>query len=150
MAPIAEKLLQEALALPEDARVDLAEALLESVDPGPADEGADAAWSAEARRRLEEVRTGAVNPFRGRTPSGRSSTVRMIRRIVSLHPEAIAEGREARLWYRARSQAVEEWFPCPEGCHRGHPQGSGAMAARRGWLQVPPSRRISVSHDLLD
>jgi hypothetical protein len=23
----------------------------------------------------------------------------MIRRIVSLHPEAIAEGREARLWY---------------------------------------------------
>ena len=28
--PIAEKLLQEALALPEDARVDLAEALLEN------------------------------------------------------------------------------------------------------------------------
>ena len=34
----------------------------------------------------------------------------MIRRIVSLHPEAIAEGREARLWYRVRSQAVEERF----------------------------------------
>ena len=32
----AEKLLQEALALPEDARVDLAEALLESVESGPA------------------------------------------------------------------------------------------------------------------
>ena len=34
----------------------------------------------------------------------------MIRRIVSLHPEAIAEGREARLWYRIRSHAVEERF----------------------------------------
>ena len=64
MAPIAEKLLQEALALPEDARVDLA--LLESVDPGPADEGADAAWSAEARRRLEEVRTGKTRSVGGR------------------------------------------------------------------------------------
>ena len=62
MVPIAEKLLQEALALPKDARVDLAEALLESIDPSPADEGADADRSAEAKRRLEEVRTGAVKP----------------------------------------------------------------------------------------
>ena len=60
MAPSAEKLLQEALALPEEARVDLAEALLESVEPGRAEEGAAAAWSAEAKRRLEQVRTGAV------------------------------------------------------------------------------------------
>lgn len=57
MAPIAEK-----LALPEDARVDLAEALLESVEPGRADEAAAAAWSAEAKRRLDQVRTGAVKP----------------------------------------------------------------------------------------
>lgn len=62
MAPNAEKLLQEALSLSEDARVDLAEALLESVEHEPADEGADAAWSAEAKRRLEEVRSGAVKP----------------------------------------------------------------------------------------
>jgi putative addiction module component len=48
--------------LPEDARVDLAEALLDSVEPGLADEGANAAWSAEAKRCLEEVRTGAVKP----------------------------------------------------------------------------------------
>ena len=32
----------------------------------------------------------------------------MARRVVDLHPEAIAEGREARLWYRLRSQTVEE------------------------------------------
>jgi putative addiction module component (TIGR02574 family) len=60
MAPTAEKLLEEALSLSEDARVDLAEALLQSVEPETADEGAEAAWSKEAKRRLEEVRTGSV------------------------------------------------------------------------------------------
>ncbi len=34
----------------------------------------------------------------------------MARRVVDLHPEAVAEGREAWLWYRARSQSVEERF----------------------------------------
>jgi hypothetical protein len=34
----------------------------------------------------------------------------MAQRVVDLHPEAIAEGRQARLWYRARSQSVEERF----------------------------------------
>jgi putative addiction module component (TIGR02574 family) len=62
MAPNAEKLLREALALPEDARVDLAAALLQSVEREPATDGADAAWSAEAKRRLEEVGSGAVKP----------------------------------------------------------------------------------------
>ena len=62
MAPDAEKLLQEALSLSEDARVDLAAALLESVEPEPADEGADTAWRG-GRRRLEEVRSGALKPF---------------------------------------------------------------------------------------
>lgn len=62
MARNAEKLLQEALLLSEDARVDLAAALLESAEHETADEGAAAAWSAEAKRRLEEVRSGAANP----------------------------------------------------------------------------------------
>jgi len=34
----------------------------------------------------------------------------MTRRVVDLHPEAIAEGREARNWYRERSHDVEERF----------------------------------------
>jgi hypothetical protein len=34
----------------------------------------------------------------------------MTRRVVDLHPEAIAEGREARLWYRLRSQRAEDRF----------------------------------------
>ena len=34
----------------------------------------------------------------------------MTRKVVDLHPEAIAEGREARRWYSLRSQNVEERF----------------------------------------
>jgi hypothetical protein len=34
----------------------------------------------------------------------------MRRRVVDLHPEAVEEGRHARLWYRARSHATEERF----------------------------------------
>ena len=34
----------------------------------------------------------------------------MARSVVDLHPEAIAEGRKARNWYRERSQSVEERF----------------------------------------
>jgi putative addiction module component (TIGR02574 family) len=62
MSPIVEKILQEALSLPEDARLDLATALLESVDRDPPDEGTEEAWSAEAKRRLDELRSGAVKP----------------------------------------------------------------------------------------
>lgn len=62
MIPSARKILQEALDLPEDARVDLAAALLDSVDHDPTDEDVDAAWSAESKRRLEELRPGAVKP----------------------------------------------------------------------------------------
>jgi putative addiction module component (TIGR02574 family) len=60
MTPDAERILRDALSLPDDARMDLAEALLASVEDEPTDEGADAAWSDEAKRRLEEVRSGAV------------------------------------------------------------------------------------------
>ena len=34
----------------------------------------------------------------------------MGRRIVDLHPEAIADGREAREWYQARSPQAAELF----------------------------------------
>jgi len=60
MAPDAETILREALALPEEARLQLAEALIESVEHEPTDEGADATWFDEAKRRLDEIRSGAV------------------------------------------------------------------------------------------
>jgi len=58
----AERLLREALSLPEDVRLGLVVALLESVEDGPTGESVGGAWSARARRRLEEFQTGAVKP----------------------------------------------------------------------------------------
>lgn len=58
----AKKILQDALALPEDERLMLAEELLHSVDVE--DDGGrtevDEAWRAELVRRVEQVRNGEV------------------------------------------------------------------------------------------
>lgn len=51
----AKKILEVALALPEDDRRLLAEAILDSV---PSSEGLEQAWVAEARRRAEEIERG--------------------------------------------------------------------------------------------
>ena len=59
MARSIDEILQEALALPEGARGALAAALIESLDP-EVDPDAEAAWQEEIARRLEEVRSGAV------------------------------------------------------------------------------------------
>ena len=60
MSPALEKVLHDALELPEGARADLAAALLDSIDHDPPDTGVDAAWQTEAKRRLDEVRSGAA------------------------------------------------------------------------------------------
>lgn len=64
MSPSAKRLLEEALALPEDSRTHLVEALIESLDPtaDPAHE-VEAAWADEIARRLRQVETGAVKPI---------------------------------------------------------------------------------------
>ena len=62
MSPKAEKILEEALELPDSARADLAAALLESLDQD-VDEDVEAAWSEEIARRIQEVESGAVKPI---------------------------------------------------------------------------------------
>jgi len=57
----AKKILDEALALPEDDRRRLGEALLDSV-PRECSEGVEGAWRDEVVRRIEEVRGGDVTP----------------------------------------------------------------------------------------
>jgi putative addiction module component (TIGR02574 family) len=59
MAIPVEKLTEEMLALPSDARALLADRLVESLDPAN-DESIRALWAAEALRRRDEVRSGAV------------------------------------------------------------------------------------------
>ncbi|MBI2369667.1 MAG: addiction module protein [Deltaproteobacteria bacterium] len=55
----AERLLADALRLPPQARAALAAQLIESLDR-EVDEGAEAAWSAEIARRVEELETGRI------------------------------------------------------------------------------------------
>lgn len=59
MAISVEKLTEEMLALPSDARALLADRLVESLDPIN-DESIRALWVAEAIRRRNEMRSGAV------------------------------------------------------------------------------------------
>lgn len=59
-----EKLTEEMLALPAEARALLADRLVESLDP-IADDEVRASWTAEAIRRRDEVRSGNVEATSG-------------------------------------------------------------------------------------
>ena len=63
MSPDVSELLKKALALPPEARAALAGSLLESLDEALADEGVEAAWSEEIRRRIEELDSRKVKPI---------------------------------------------------------------------------------------
>lgn len=60
MTPDVSELLKKALALPPEARAALATSLFESLDEEPADEGVEAAWSEEIKRRIEDIDSGRV------------------------------------------------------------------------------------------
>ena len=60
MTPDVSELLKKALALPPEARAALAGSLLESLEEEPADEGVEAAWSEEIKRRIEDIDSGKV------------------------------------------------------------------------------------------
>lgn len=63
MSPDVSELLKKALALPPEARAALADSLLESLNEEPADEGVEAAWEEEIKRRIEELDSGKVKPI---------------------------------------------------------------------------------------
>ena len=59
-----EQIAEEALALPSEARALLADRLVESLDP--AEDGyIHQLWVKEARRRVDEVRSGSATPIPG-------------------------------------------------------------------------------------
>lgn len=60
MTPDTATLIRDGLALDADQRAVVANALLESLHDADAPSDVDAAWRAEASRRLAEVRAGAV------------------------------------------------------------------------------------------
>lgn len=59
-----EEITEQALSLPSEARALLADRLAESLDPQE-DATYHDLWVAEARRRLEDVRSGAVKTIPG-------------------------------------------------------------------------------------
>jgi putative addiction module component (TIGR02574 family) len=66
MSETAEQLMPTLAALPEQDRAALAKFLLESLDPPGEDIGPaewEAAWAAEADRRLAEMESGKVPPI---------------------------------------------------------------------------------------
>lgn len=66
MAVPVEKLTEEILALPADARALLADQLVESLDPLD-DDTVRGAWALEATRRCDEIRSGKVPAIPGET-----------------------------------------------------------------------------------
>jgi putative addiction module component (TIGR02574 family) len=52
------EVLRDALALPPEARAELVDSLIESMDAG--DDGIQAAWREEGNLRLQQIDTGAV------------------------------------------------------------------------------------------
>ncbi len=64
MALTVEQIEEEALSLPSEARALLADRLVESLDP--AEDGyIHKLWVAEASRRLDDIRSGHVQPIPG-------------------------------------------------------------------------------------
>ncbi len=64
MSMTVEQIAEEALTLPSEAQALLADRLVESLDP--AEDGyVRQLWAAEARRRLEDVRSGRVTTIPG-------------------------------------------------------------------------------------
>lgn len=59
-----EELIEELLSLPNATRALLAEKLVESLE-FDADPEIQAAWTAQAKRRRDEVRNGTVQPIAG-------------------------------------------------------------------------------------
>lgn len=53
-------ILKKALSLPPEARAAIADSLLESLETSPTDEDVEAAWSAEIKRRIDDIDSGKV------------------------------------------------------------------------------------------
>lgn len=56
----ADDVLKDALALPAEARAEIAGALIGSLDDDVVDEHAEAMWSVEIARRIAEIDSGQV------------------------------------------------------------------------------------------
>jgi putative addiction module component (TIGR02574 family) len=71
MTPQVSELLEKALALSTQERGLLIDRLVESLDDEPAEEGIEAAWADEIKRRVDDIRCGRVKTIPGEQVLGR-------------------------------------------------------------------------------
>ncbi len=71
MTPQFSELLDRALQLSEQERSLLIDRLVESLASEPADEGVEAAWDKEIKRRVDDIRSGRVKTIPGEQVLGR-------------------------------------------------------------------------------
>jgi len=65
MTPQVSELLEKALELSAQEHGLLAARLIDSLDDEPAEEGVDAAWDEEIKRRFDDIRSGRVKTIPG-------------------------------------------------------------------------------------
>jgi putative addiction module component (TIGR02574 family) len=65
ISPQVSEVLEKALALSTQDRGLLIDRLIESLDDAPADEGVEAAWDEEIKRRVDDIRSGRVKTIPG-------------------------------------------------------------------------------------
>lgn len=65
LTPKVSEILEKALELSDQERGQLIDHLTASLDEGPPDEGAEKAWSAKIKRRVDDIRSGKVKLIPG-------------------------------------------------------------------------------------
>jgi putative addiction module component (TIGR02574 family) len=65
MTPQVSEVLEKALTLSTQERGLIIGRLIESLDEGPAEEGVEAAWAGEIKRRVDDIRSGKVEMIPG-------------------------------------------------------------------------------------
>ena len=65
MTPQVSEVLEKALTLSTQERGLLIDRLIESLDEGPPEEGVEAAWADEIKRRVDDIRSGKVEMIPG-------------------------------------------------------------------------------------
>ncbi|MFZ0815708.1 MAG: addiction module protein [Candidatus Sulfotelmatobacter sp.] len=71
MTPQVSELLEKALTLSAQERGLLIDRLVETLDNEPAEEGVEAAWEEEIKRRVDDIRSGRVKMIPGEQVLGR-------------------------------------------------------------------------------
>jgi len=71
MTPQVSELLEKALTLSTQERGLLIDRLVETLDNDPAEEGVEAAWDEEIKRRVDDIRSGRVKTIPGDQLLGR-------------------------------------------------------------------------------